>query len=92
MQELGSDNDSFEEDPLFGESDDDIEKEVARFDRRGKKKSPVVIEISDDDRGRKSQNKSGKNTGKKTLNVKKATAAKGKKVASEKKAGIKKIK
>ena len=46
-------DDSFEEDQMFGNSDDDIEHEAARFDRKKRGKAPVVIEISDDDKRKK---------------------------------------
>lgn len=71
MAELG--DDTFEEDPLFGQSDEEIEQEAIKFDKKGKKKSPLVIEISDDERAK--QKGKGAKTGKKTLNVKQPPAA-----------------
>lgn len=72
MAELG--DDTFEEDPLFGQSDEELEQEAIKFDRKGKKRSPVVIEISDDDRAKR-KGKAAKKPGKKMLSVKQPPAS-----------------
>ena len=56
---------------MFSGADSDVEKEARRFDRRSKRKSPEVIEISDDE---KRANAKGRQGAKKTLKVNKKTA------------------
>jgi len=83
MRELEND-DSFEEDHMFGASDDDMQKEAVRFDKKGKKKTPVVIEISDDDKHKGAKTKKVvKAAPKSKASAKKGSAKKGDKSSPE---------